>query len=66
MCVGQSRLRPLLSTQLAAVEDEQACCPFFRFYLSLHHDTFTLTIRTTTEGLSPLREMTGMADDEPA
>lgn len=53
------------ATALAAAE--QACCPFFGFDISLHHDTFTLTVRTTPEGRSLLAEITGIADlDEPA
>jgi len=51
-----------LAEAAALAAAEQACCPFLRFDLSLHHDTFTLTIRTTAEGLSLLGEITGIAD----
>lgn len=48
------------ATTLAA--GEQACCPFFRFDISLHHDTFTLTVRAPPEGLSLLGELTGITN----
>lgn len=51
-----------LGEAAALAATEQACCPFFRFDLSLHHDTFTLTIRTPPEGLSLLGEITGITD----
>lgn len=39
--------------------DEQACCPFFSFELSLQGETFVLAIRTPPEGASMLAEIAG-------
>lgn len=56
-----------LAHAAALAAAEQACCPFFRFDISLHHDTFTLTVRAPSEGLSLLGELTGITDlDQPA
>ncbi|GAA3566138.1 hypothetical protein GCM10022197_22500 [Microlunatus spumicola] len=51
-----------LADTAALAAAEQACCPFFRFDLSLRHDTFTLTIRTPPKGLPLLAEITGLPD----
>lgn len=39
--------------------DEQVCCPFFSFGLSLQGEPFVLAIRTPPEGASMLAEISG-------
>ena len=53
-----------LGTAAELAADEQRCCPFFSFEISLQHDTFTLTIRTPPEGRPMLDELMSVDPDE--